>query len=738
MITHPAFSSSSDDSQVIIGLIKSLLHTTDSSAIVSLVGGSERIKAIMPYRSIQVVPQIGEVWSLTGEYEYHDDYGEQFITSFGHRTLPRGTLIVAYFQHHIPGIGINKAKALWSVFGNEIYRVLNDSDISALTDKKRGNLPFDIAHFAIEKWQINKSETEAARFFHQKGFSTSLAKKALSFYGTETLDKIVDNPYRLLAFTSFDAIDKPSIECFGVELNDQRRMLAGVTASVYKAYDSGHMAIPTRELLKNVKQITHLSTEDSHTAISLALEAKIIVENYKDKYQGLGQFQMESFVARKLVQLLGNFGKGNRPLITPDLNPTLLAEFEKTNELYLNKAQKQAIALAFTKRLVLICGGAGVGKTTFLLALHHQMNNSPRVIAQVALSGRTAKKLADATQSEASTIDAFLTKVRKKPLADGTKLIIYEASTIDVPTMISLLRVLPSEGSLVLIGDSYQLPPTGSGLVFQALCDIPDIPKVHLSEIHCPASSTGIPFVLGDIRGEKLPAIYSFDKSLSLDKQVGLCHIDSNEKNISSIAVGLSYFVAEWGETQIIAPTVALCDDINIQLHNSYKYTESDQIKPLVRCKKSIALDDVIVCTKNIHSKNLTNGSLGRITYVYDHPETVILANGDTEISFAVAEFGGEEVKLSANDFQDIKLGYAITCNRLNGGEFDRVIIAMPESRVLDNTWIYTSISRANKQAVVIGNINILKALCISKPKELNRCIALPKLIEDAQYGPTS
>ena len=734
MNTHPAFSSSSDDSQAITGLIKSLLHTTTSSAIVSLIVGRERIKAVLPYGSIQVAPQIGEVWSLTGVYEYHNSYGEQFIVSSGNRSNPSGTLIIAYLQHHLPGVGVNKAKKLWSVFGDEIYRVLAKGDIGALTDKERGNLPIDIADFAIEKWQTNKIETEVVRFFHEKGFLTPLAMKALSFYGKETLDKIVDNPYRLLAFTGFDVVDKPSLKYFGVKLNDQRRMLAGVTAAVYKAYDSGHMAIPARELLKNVKQMTHLSTEDSRTAINLALEAKIIVESDKDKYQGLGQFQMESFVANKLVQLLG---KRNQSLITSELNPILLAEFEKANGLYLNKDQKLAIALALTKRLVLICGGAGVGKTTFLLALHHQLNNNPGVIAQVVLSGRTSKDLTDVTQSEASTIGAFLNKVRKKPLADGTKLIIYEASTIDVPAMINLLRVLPSEGSLVLIGDSYQLPSIGPGIVFQALCDIPDIPKVHLSEIHCPASSTGIPTVLEAIRGEELPVIHSFDKSLPLDKQIGLCHIDSDEKNMSSIAVGLSFFVAEWGETQIIAPTVALCDDINIQLHNCYKYTESDQIKPLVRCKKSIALDDVIVCTKNICNKNLANGSLGRITYVYDHPEAVMLANGDTEIIFAIAEFGVEEIKLSANDFLNIKLGYAITCDRENRGKFDRVIIAMPESRVLDNAWLYSAISRANKQAVVIGDINLLKTLCISNSRVLNRCITLPKLIEDGLRGTT-
>lgn len=734
MSNHPAFSEEQEHAREITGIIASIIYSNDAITIVKLSFVQGHLKAVLSRQFIPDTPRIGEIWLFTGVDEAHPKYGEQFIVSEGFRAQPTDALIIKYIEYHAPGVGINKAKKLWSVFDQQIYRVLDDGDIGSLTDKKRGKLPLEVAILLVDRWHANKIETETVRFFQESGLPSLLAIKALPFYGKHTIQKIKDNPYRLLAFTHFQAIDKQAIECLGIEMHDPRRMNAAVAAAVYKDYDAGHTAIIKKDLIQSVKSFAQLNTQEAQQAINQALVDQTIVINAKHIYQGLGQASMEKFIARKIAHLLCNTTTGQQALSTPRLKPELLIEFEEKNKLFLNASQKQAVEAALAHRFAIIQGAKGVGKMICLLALHHQIKSN-NGITQVALSGPAAKRMAKVTQKEASTIASFLTKVSIEPLPEYTKLVVYESSMVDVPTMIKLLRALPDTGSMTLIGDSRQLPPVGPGLIFHALSFVPDIPTVTLNQVHLSAVSSGISKAADLIRQKQRPSIVDFDKTASEDEQVGLCHISVNPQDISSTAVGLRHFIRKWGEVQVIAPTISLCDDINIRAHNSYRNDINGKAKPLIRCTKSIGLDDMIVCTSNLYYKGLTDGSLGQVTHVFESAVAKTLPNGEIELCYAIAEFEGQEVSLSASDFTKIKLGYCITCNKAQGSEFERVIIALPNSKILDNSWIYTAITRAKKQALIVGDIQTLYEHCIEPPKAFNRCIALPRMIQETLNG---
>ena len=156
---------------------------------------------------------------------------------------------------------------------------------------------------------------------------------------------------------------------------------------------------------------------------------------------------------------------------------------EKTARLKLNAGQRQAVEMAVHQPLGVLTGGAGTGKTAVLQVIHRIAEQVGVPALQMALSGRAAQRMREATARPASTIAAFLRTAERRTLdPDGESLVIIdEASMLDLPLMYSVVRAVPARARLLLVGDPYQLPPIGFGLVFPILAASQDIPESNLS-----------------------------------------------------------------------------------------------------------------------------------------------------------------------------------------------------------------------------------------------------------------
>ncbi|WP_460290766.1 ATP-dependent DNA helicase [Bradyrhizobium diazoefficiens] len=98
-----------------------------------------------------------------------------------------------------------------------------------------------------------------------------------------------------------------------------------------------------------------------------------------------------------------------------------------------------------------------------------------------------------------------------------------------------------------------------------------------------------------------------------------------------------------------------------------------------------------IVHRRNCYKRGLFNGSMGTVQRI-DRTEQQI-----------TAIFDGDEHVFPAEDLVDLSLGYALTCHRAQGSEADHVIVALPPSRLLDPSWLYTAVTRARQQVVIVG-----------------------------------
>lgn len=159
--------------------------------------------------------------------------------------------------------------------------------------------------------------------------------------------------------------------------------------------------------------------------------------------------------------------------------------------------QKVACALAARKRLTLITGGPGTGKTTTvvrLLALLQSSANMKGRGLRVALAAPTGKAAARLSESIASAVDQLPPSMRPEILAKAVTLhkllqirpnqvdltppelavdlvIVDEASMIDLEMMARLLAAVPLTASLILLGDKDQLASVEAGAVMAQLCE---------------------------------------------------------------------------------------------------------------------------------------------------------------------------------------------------------------------------------------------------------------------------
>jgi exodeoxyribonuclease V alpha subunit len=133
--------------------------------------------------------------------------------------------------------------------------------------------------------------------------------------------------------------------------------------------------------------------------------------------------------------------------------------------------------LALRSKVLVITGGPGVGKTTLVNAILKVLQAKGVEVALCAPTGRAAKRLADSTGLEARTVHRLLEtdpthggfKRGEENKLTCTLLVMDETSMVDVPLMHALLKVLPDEAALLLVGDVDQLPLVGPGQVLAGI-----------------------------------------------------------------------------------------------------------------------------------------------------------------------------------------------------------------------------------------------------------------------------
>jgi ATP-dependent exoDNAse (exonuclease V) alpha subunit len=154
----------------------------------------------------------------------------------------------------------------------------------------------------------------------------------------------------------------------------------------------------------------------------------------------------------------------------------------------LTAEQQSAIqVLTGPQRAAVLIGQAGTGKGVVLDASARSEAESGREVFGVAVAGRTAQQLGEASpalQGRVSTLDAFVNRVERGQIEIGARTTVYvdEAGMGDTTRLARLTEVVADRGgAVVLIGDARQLPAIGAGGMFARLTDL--APTAELSDV---------------------------------------------------------------------------------------------------------------------------------------------------------------------------------------------------------------------------------------------------------------
>ncbi len=645
---------------------------------------------------------------------------------------PSGEHIVSFLADNpaFERIGQVKARKLWDALGDKLYEAMDAADVYTLATVLT---PESAAQVAAAWAQFGDSRT--LQWLQAEGFDLELGRKVLKFFGRETPEKLQQDPYRLLSFSaSWRQVDALARSHFGVSVDDPRRLQGAIEEACYRVFTAGHTTALSSTLMDYLQAVLGSQTTTFRwrnlvpTGLSQGLSNGSFVVGLHG-VQPLGAMVMEQQVANAVVSRLT---AADQALMPPAEVESLLHGYEAKEGIELNAEQRRAVCLASDHSFVLITGGAGVGKTSVLKALYTVYDQSGIEVLQLALAGRAAKRMQEATGRAASTIANFLRA--GKELSGKVVVVVDEASMVDIVSMYRLCALLGPDVRLVLVGDPEQLMPVGPGLVLHALIRVPAVPLGELKVIK--RYGGGIAAAAVSIRMGIWP-------SLSNDETGAIAFIPCADTRTASgtsliAETVLDLYRLDPENTQILSARRNGPD--GVKTINSLCQAETTAGRKAVTVWSAqhdavaltgFNLGDPVLCTRNMWDRGLQNGSLGTIVDVEDVQQPVADGeDGDAERPLAwVLWDDGIRRPVAEEMLDDLELGYAITVHKAQGSQWPRVIVPLTGHRLLDRTLIYTAVTRAQKQVLIVGDEDAARAAVESAPRVQSRQVALDLLI---------
>ncbi len=364
------------------------------------------------------------------------------------------------------------------------------------------------------------------------------------------------------------------------------------------------------------------------------------------------------------------------------------------------EVQLEAIRMAVSSKVMVLTGGPGTGKTTTTLGIISAYKRAGCKITLAAPTGRAAKRMSEATGMEAKTIHRLLEykppegyqKNGENPLT-GDVLILDECSMIDIILMYNLLKAIPEHMTLIMVGDTDQLPSVGAGNVLKDVIDSGVIPVIRLTRIFRQAQGSRI--IMNAHRINKGEAI---DMRGGRESDFFFAEEETNEGIVNRLVryctknLPKYYKVDALRYIQVLTPmqrgTVGAAN-LNRVLQEAMNPTGA----ALQRSGTHYRIRDKVMQIRNNYDKEVFNGDIGTVVKV------------DLEERELTVSFDGREVIYDVTELDELVLAYATTIHKAQGSEYPIVVMPFSMSHfvMLQRNLLYTGVTRAKKILVLIG-----------------------------------
>lgn len=655
---------------------------------------------------------VGSVLLVEGNWKVDRKYGSQFIVEKWEETMPATLYGIEKYLGSglVKGVGPKFAQRIVSRFGLDTIQIIED-EVNRLYEVD-GIGPKRVAKIH-ESWEKQKEIKNVMLFLQGYGVSTAFAAKIFKQYGKESIETVKGNPYRLaddiwgIGFKTADTI----AEKMGYEKEDPRRCRSGILYTLSELSDEGHVYGIREQLVSTAETLLEAGRE----VISAVLDDMVSNGDLKTEGEAIYLppfYYAECGTAGKIRRLLESPG----PLVSTDID---ISRIEAESGIHYDDVQIDAIRRTSESKVMVLTGGPGTGKTTTTQGIIAAFKSMGLSVVLAAPTGRAAKRMTEATGLEAKTIHRLLEckppegyqRNDENPI-EGDALIVDESSMIDIVLMNALLKAMPPEMRLVLVGDIDQLPSVGAGNVLRDIIDSGAVPVVRLTRIFRQAQSSRIVMNAHRINSGQAPDI-------SNGKNTDFFFMEQEDPELAAtLIVDLvkarlpKAYGVRTSSIQVLTPMqkgVIGASNLNISLQEALNPTDIC----LHRSGYTFRQGDRVMQIKNNYDKIVFNGDIGFVSSINLEDRTLTV------------RFDGRDIEYDHTELDELTLAYATTIHKSQGSEYPIVVIPvmMTHFVMLQRNLIYTGVTRAKKICILVGTKKALmyavKHLTVDKRNSL-------------------
>lgn len=661
--------------------------------------------------------QPGESLRMEGRWGSHAQYGKQFTVENYTTVLPATIQGIRRYLGSglIKGIGPRIAERIVEHFGIDTLDIIEQQPKKLIEVPGLGPKRTKLIGVA---WEEQKAIKEVMIFLQGVGVSTSIAVRIYKKYGDASISVVKNQPYRLAAdvwgigFLTADRI----AQAVGIPHDSPERVKAGLQYALSQSTDQGHCFLPEEKLIADAVKLLQVDTGLVIECLAeLAGEEEGVVREQVPAPDGgdpltavyLVPFhRAEISLAAQLNRLL-RAEQDRMPAFQDVAWDKALVWLAERTGAELAPEQEQAVKLALTSKVAVLTGGPGCGKSFTVRSIVELARAKKAKVVLAAPTGRAAKRLAELTGAEASTVHRLLelrpggdaAYDRDRPL-EADLVVVDEASMLDLLLANKLVKAVAPGAHLLLVGDVDQLPSVGAGEVLRdLLADGGPVPNVRLTRIFRQAQQSGVVTNAHRINSGVQPITSGLSDFFLFVEE------ETEDAGKLTVDVAARRIPAKFGldprrDVQVLAPMhrgPAGAGTLNGLLQQAITPARPDL--PEKRFGGRVfRVGDKVTQIRNNYEKGkngVFNGTVGVVTSLQlDDQRLTVLTDED------------EEVPYDFDELDELAHAYAVTIHRSQGSEYPAVVIPVTTGAwmMLQRNLLYTAVTRAKKLVVLVGS----------------------------------
>lgn len=625
----------------------------------------------------------GDRARVVGRWTEHDRYGLQVQAEAAYELDPDDAAGALKYLTTISRIGKRRAQQLVDRYGPTALEQIDADPDAAFRSLPR--MSERAAAAAADSWRERRALRDLYVLLAPHGAGW-LAAPLHERHGPSAVGMVRTDPYRLteehgIGFETADAIAR----AHGVAEDSPGRYRAALVHVLQTAERrAGHTYLPVGELARGAAKLVGplpeglledlgatgaLAVEEGRAALPATWEAEAALA---DDFAGLAA--------------------------TPaSPHPEWLADAVVD----LTEEQRSAVEVAFERRLSVVTGGPGTGKTTLVSTIARLAVGADLALALCAPTGRAARRLEEATGQPATTIHRLLEWIPQEGPLRGPSypiecdlLVVDESSMLSLDVARMLFDAVADGTAVVMVGDADQLPPIGAGKPFADLIHSASVPVTRLTHVFRQSAQSMIVSAAHAVRhGEPPPTKPEADQDhdfFLMERSADSAAADT----VVDLATGRlagHYGVDPIREVQVLSPVYRGplgIDALNDRLRAALNPDGAELLDGDLRA------GDKLIQTRNDYETGLMNGQIA-IAIESDEDDERLIVEADD----------GRRLEIPPAAVRWLRPAYAISVHRSQGCEMPVVVIPVHAAYggMLSRNLLYTAITRAKQACVLVG-----------------------------------